>query len=126
MPSQVPVFEPGQRLIAGDQLNTLVALLFGTQSGITAHAGGGQANGVPLTQAVNEVSVCATTSDSVVLPPAQTIGQTVTVINNGAQTLAVFAAPSTDQIMPNNSVTANANGTAATLATTKIGEFFCY
>jgi hypothetical protein len=126
MPSQVVTFDPGPRLIAGEQLNQNFSFINGTVAGLTAHAGGGQTAAVPLTAATCEVSVCASSGDSVVLPPAQSPGQVVAVINNGAQTLNVFASPSTDRIVPNGTVTPNANGTAATIATGVICEFYCY
>lgn len=126
MATAVPSFTPGLQMADGDKLNSLMSLLFGCATGLTAKAGGGQSTAVPLTAAINEVSVCASGNDSVVLPQAQSPGQTVTVINNGAQTLAVFAAAGTDQIIPNNSVTPTVNANAVTLATAKICEFFCY
>jgi hypothetical protein len=107
-------------------MQALVNLLYGTQSGITAKAGGGQSGAVPLNASVCEVSVCASSGDSVVLPPAQTVGQNIAVINNGAQTVNVFAASGTDRITPNGTVTPTANGTAVTVATGVICEFYCY
>jgi len=128
MVSQVVQFDPGQRLIDGNDLNKNFGLYFGASSGLTAKAGGGQSLATPLLGATNEVAVCATGSDSVVLPPATTPGQAVAVINNGAQTLAIFASAGTDRIVPTATIAANAlaNGTAATLASGVMCEFFCY
>ncbi len=56
---------------------------------ITAFATGGQASAVALTGEFNNVTVCATAGDSVKLLTA-VAGQTQTVKNSGAATLAVF------------------------------------
>jgi hypothetical protein len=44
---------------------------FATQTGITAHAGGGQASATPITAMQAQISVAATAGDSVLLPPAK-------------------------------------------------------
>lgn len=59
-------------------------------TGITAHAGGGQASAVALAAMQNVITVCATGGDSVVLPAAMP-GMQITVINNGAASCNVFA-----------------------------------
>lgn len=83
-------FLPGPRLIDGNDLNKMFILdLASAEDAITAHAGGGQAAAYQLTAARNRVSVCATTNDSVALPPAS-IGASVTIRNDGAQSLQVF------------------------------------
>lgn len=64
------------------------------QDGITARAGGTRAAAVPLTACINRISVCATAADSVALPPAVG-GQQMAVINGGAASAQVFAAPGT-------------------------------
>jgi len=66
-----------------------VALLSTGGTGITAHAGGGQASATPLTKDVNFVTVCATAGDSVKLPVA-VLGKVVTVRNDGATAVAIF------------------------------------
>lgn len=58
---------------------------------ITAAAGGTRAAAVPLRAAQNRIAVCATTADSVALPPAVG-GQELTVINSGVASAQVFAA----------------------------------
>lgn len=62
-----------------------------TEVGITAHAGGGQADATVLTSQNNVISVCATATDSVVLPDAAPIGTPVFVRNDGAKNAQVFA-----------------------------------
>lgn len=57
---------------------------------ITAHAGGTRAAATPVTAAVTLIAVCATTADSVMLPPAMG-GQVLWLINAGAASGQVFA-----------------------------------
>lgn len=61
---------------------------------VTATAGGTRAAAVPLRTAMTRIAVCATAADSVALPPAVG-GQELTVINSGAASAQVFAAPGT-------------------------------
>lgn len=61
-------------------------------SGITADVGSSQGDGV-LTSEINEISTCANVGDAVTLPSAIG-GQSVTVINNGANAADVFPASS--------------------------------
>jgi hypothetical protein len=86
---------------------------------LTATAGGNQANGVQLTQGVNEITVCATNADSAQLPPADA-GARVYVGNSGAADAKIFG---------KNGRTDTINGTAGatgvTLATTKNAVLFC-
>lgn len=63
-------------------------------SGITASTT--QAQGQePLVSEVNQISVCATTNDTVTLPPA-TPGRVVRIINDGAEILKIFPASGDD------------------------------
>ena len=57
--------------------------------GITAHAGGGQANATQINIGFNSVSTVATTGDSVKLPD-NVLSQTVVVFNGGANSLNLF------------------------------------
>ena len=61
-----------------------------TVTGITAKAGGTQ-SGTLLTASNNYISVCATATDSVVLPAAAPVGAPVFVRNDGAKAAQVFA-----------------------------------
>lgn len=86
-----------------------------TTTGITAHAGGTQALGVALTTMANNVTVCATGGDSVVLP-ATAAGLQISVANNGAASCNVF--PPVGSTM---------NGTlnaASALAAASVGLYF--
>jgi len=64
----------------------------GTQTPITANAGGGQASGVQLVagKTVHEVTTVTTAADSVKLPPATGSGAWHFVKNSGANSVQVF------------------------------------
>ena len=66
-------------------------VVYDHNTAITAFATGGQTNATALTGEFNNVTVCATAADSVKLPAA-ILGQTITVKNSGAASLAVFPA----------------------------------
>jgi hypothetical protein len=72
-----------------ERVNLLTEMIDSTTTGITAHAGGGQANATQLSANYNEVTVVASDGDSVKLLPAQ-VGLRQTVKNDGAANLAVF------------------------------------
>lgn len=59
------------------------------KGGIVAHSGGGIGSATPLTATYNLVATVAANNDSVQLP-VSVAGMQITVINNGADTLAVF------------------------------------
>ena len=58
------------------------------QKSITADSGSIQ-GGSPLVKEINEISVCASSGDSVTLPGAR-LGRRITIINNGANACDVF------------------------------------
>lgn len=58
---------------------------------ITAHSGGTQALGTPLTSTTNRVTTVAAAADSVVLPTS-VAGKVVMIINSGAFPMQVFGA----------------------------------
>lgn len=74
---------------------------------VTAHAGGLQPLAVPMTAAMNRVTVVGTAGDSVCLPSAVG-GQAITVINASATSMNVFSS--------NASTADTINGTAGTTA----------
>lgn len=83
-------FIPGPRLIDGSDLNKAFAgQNFSTQSGIVAHAGGGSTSAYQLIATINKVDTVATANDSVILPKSSP-GLDLFVVNNGANTLAVY------------------------------------
>lgn len=85
--------------------------------GITAHAGGGQADAYQLTATANRIATVATAADSVKLPLAEA-GAKVYVRNAGANSAQVFGA-GTDTI---NGV---ATATGVALAAGKNGAYIC-
>ena len=60
--------------------------------GLTAKASGNQTNGTPITAKMSRFTTVATTDDSCVLPPSVP-GLTLTILNSGVATLAVFPSP---------------------------------
>lgn len=87
------------------------------RNGITARAGGGQANATLLTAAINRVTTVATAGDSVKLPRAVP-GARFTVINRSASSMNVF--PSAGGVI--NALSADA---AYAVAAAKTVEFVC-
>lgn len=73
-----------------DDIITDLNQLTSVEDDITAEDEGVQGDKI-LTAQVNEVSIVATTNDSITLPVAAP-GRTVNVINNGANTLKIFPA----------------------------------
>jgi|SRR5215467_5566489 len=65
-----------------------------TGASIAARAGGTRAAATAITQALTLIAVCATTADSVALPPA-TGGQVLWISNGGSASAQVFAAVGT-------------------------------
>jgi hypothetical protein len=102
---------------------------FNAQYGITAHAGGGQAQATQLNGWLNTITTVATAADSVQLPPGYA-GMEVTVINHGANSCQVFGFQSTvlgdvvtDTIAPVGSAVQGTVGVA--LAALAVGLFYC-
>lgn len=136
-------YTPGFRLIDGGQLNamvdevnnltgngtpgpvtasTLVATgavvaLDNIETGITAHAGGGQASAYQLSKVVSLISTVATAANSVKLPAPTTVGQLQVVINGAASNSMQVFGFGTDTI---NGV---ATGTGVAQAAGKTGLF---
>jgi hypothetical protein len=125
-------FIPGSRLVDGGELQTEANLLFSTASGLTAHSGGTQAPALPLTAAINEVSVVGAGNDSVMLPIALP-GMRVIIINDTAATsMQVYGQtlnPNTgvgDTIAAHNSQTQAATATGVAQAGATIAEYWCF
>ena len=102
---------------------------FHSHYGITATAGGGNANAAQCNGWLNTVTTVVTAGDSVMLPPGYA-GEEITIINNGANSCNVFGymntAPGdivTDTISPPGSIV---QGTAGVpVASGSVGLFFC-
>jgi hypothetical protein len=91
---------------------------YSARGGITARAGGGQANAVALIHSFNRVSTVATAADSVKLPAAKA-GASLIIFNKAAtNSMNVF--PNTGDAI--NALSANA---AYALAATKGAMFVC-
>lgn len=88
------------------------------QSGITANAGGGQANAVLLTRSFSRVNTVATAGDSVRLPPA--VAGADMVVFNRAATNSMNVFPSTG-----NAIGAGAANAAYALASGRGARFVC-
>lgn len=86
-------------------------------SGLTAHAGGGQANALQLTGSMASIGTVATLADSVKLPAAKA-GSSYYLTNDGALSMQVFGR-GTDTI--NNVATATGVAQAAGVA----AHYFC-
>lgn len=86
-------------------------------TGITAHAGGGQANATLLTGEFNRVDTVATAANSVKLPAPSVVGQVVAVVNNAASNSMQVFGSGTDTI---NGV---ATGTGVAQAAGKMGYY---
>ena len=70
---------------------SLVGLLYESSTdGITAYAGGGQANATPITTELARITTVASPGDSIKLPPATKGGLTICVTNHGANPMQVF------------------------------------
>jgi hypothetical protein len=72
-----------------DALESTLDDLTALTTGITAYAGGGQANATLLSKGYNVIATVATTADSVKLPTAEA-GLKVTIANQGANSADVF------------------------------------
>jgi hypothetical protein len=89
------------------------------QTGITAHAGGGQGSAVPLTAMNCFIQTVVTAGDSVILPSAAP-GMEITVINQSATATGPNVFPATGQ-----SINALAANTAIAVAPQSVLIFFC-
>jgi hypothetical protein len=85
---------------------------------ITAHAGGTKAAATVLTAMHNNITVCATTDDSVLLPAALA-GRMVSVFNNGAAAARVFGAGT-------DTIDGVATATGVPLTNAKRAVFICF
>lgn len=103
--------------VDGSDIGSAFFDLSSTATGITAFAGGGQANATQLSATYNRVTTVATIADSVKLPVALA-GMRMVVFNTAANSLNVF--PATGGF-----INALAVNTALAVAGTKSTEFVC-
>lgn len=113
----VPAPATGTQSVTQQQNSRVFALERSADNGITAAAGGGQANATQLQYAMTRVTTVATIGDSVKLPKAKA-GMERIVKNAAANSMNVFPA-SGDAI---NALAADA---AYAVAGTKVVTFYC-
>lgn len=124
-------YNPGYGLQDGWSLWQTWNWLFSASTGLTAHAGGGQAGATPLPSALNRVDTVANAADSVLLPPAIP-GRQVVVNNNSANALQVFGVASNgandgagDKIATQGSTVYEATGTGVAQASGVVTTYSC-
>lgn len=111
-------FQPGYRLIDGNDLNNALAVDGGSYAaGIIAAAGGGQANATLLANSYNSVDTVVTANDSVKLPPSKP-GTCITIINTTANTAQVFGSGT-------DTINAVAYATGVSHPAGKVASYFC-
>jgi hypothetical protein len=95
--------------------------------GLTAHAGGGQANGLLLTSQNSRITTVGTAGDSVVLPPA-VAGLSVTVCNGAAaNAMNVYPASAAQGgVTGGDAINALGVNAAFSLAANKVMQLTCY
>jgi hypothetical protein len=91
---------------------------YSTLNGVTAHAGGGQTNGVLMSAAINRVTTVGSAGDSVILPSAVG-GQSITVINGSGTSMNVFS----NTASTSDTINGTAGTTAYAIAGGKTAEF---
>lgn len=106
------VLDPTDKQLEVDKMSTV--------SGLTATAGGGQANALLLANHFNRVTTVATAADSVKLPPA-VVGVRPIVVANAAAANSMNVFPSTG-----DAINALAVNTAFAMAANKCAIFFCF
>lgn len=129
LPSFTTLRGPG--LVDGTDLTKFFNLVLGSQSAITAGAGGGIPNAKPLSVGFNEITTVGTAADSVMLPAA-VVNSMVWILNSGALSTNIYnwqynaaANGAADVAMPHGSVTPNASNAAIALASGHATLFIC-
>jgi len=115
--------QTGDALVNRQALSQFANYVLGFANSIVAAPGGSQVSATLLNYADNQIDTVASANDSVQLPFALQ-GSEVLVINNGAQTMRIYANISPnpnnnnvlDQIVANATTAKTANATPITLA----------
>ena len=82
--------QPGQRLIDGGTIKSMVQQSLTATTGVTALAGGGLSGSTPVVSTyITEVTTTASANDSIALPNAVQ-GLEYEIVNSGAQNLRVY------------------------------------
>ena len=106
-------------LINGNTLNQLFGYpQFSTENAITATASGTKATARLLKATINQISVCATTADSVKLMANPQPGNWQFLANDGAAAAQVFGSNS-------DTIDAVATATGVTVSNAKRSIFYC-
>jgi hypothetical protein len=119
----------GFALIDGAWLNGLSGgTNYTYQSGITAHAGGGQTSAFQLPAGINmfEVDTVATGGDSIALP--QCVAGTYLWLRNGtaSTSMSVYGSPTVNSLTAaNDTINGTAGSSAYTIGGATNGVFFC-
>lgn len=117
----------GPRLLDGSDLNIVLAANASSYTdGIVAFAGGGQTNAVPLISVLNNVVTVASASDSVSLPKSYS-GFQVFIQNSGANSVRIFANPSSS--LPSgvqDTINGTAGATGILIAAGKTAILSCF
>lgn len=116
-------FQSGFRTINGDDLNSAISSdVVSSANGITAHAGGGQANAFQLFTVISRVTTVANANDSVKLPPA-IAGSSAYIDNDGANNLSVYPS-GTDQVEDSTSSVSLSPGQDASFVCPVAGKWY--
>lgn len=119
----------GPALVDGVWLNGLAGgTNYSYQSGITAHAGGGQTAAFQLPAGINmfEVDTVASAADSIALP--QCVAGTYIWLRNGtaSTSMSVYGSPTANSLTAaNDTINGTAGSSAYTIAGATNGVFFC-
>ena len=90
LPSNIPSFQKGSRLLNGTDVQKLADLIGSTEIGIEAQADGTKANATQLNAAISVVTEVAGDLDSVLLPLGYAGLQVVVVNANPTNSIQVF------------------------------------
>jgi hypothetical protein len=108
---------PGRQLIDGEVINGLLGSLGSNATGLVAKAGGTIVGATPINVAMADFTVCATASDSSILPSAYP-GLTIYVTNRGAAAMQIFGTGS-------DTIQGTAGATGVALASGATAQFTC-
>ena len=90
LPSNIPSFQKGSRLLNGSDVQKLSDLIGSKQVDITALVGGAKAGATQLNAAICVVDTVASDGDSVLLPLGYAGLQVLIVNNDAAQDIRVY------------------------------------
>jgi hypothetical protein len=118
------VLSPGGTVTAGQSFNNQLYGQGMAQDTVTAHAGGGQANGVPVVGPMIRVTVVASAGDSITLPPSVRGMQVIVLNDAAANAMNVF--PATGETINAGAANAALSVAAQNGAGTGPTIFYCF